>query len=237
MPGATIADAAGGGMHAALAVMAALVGRGERRVRAPSSTCRWPTGSCGSCRWPSTSTWPPGPSRAPATTSSPVATPATTPTAAADGKWLAVGAIEPKFFANLCRALGCEQWTDHQYDDDVQDAIRADFRAAFARRDRDTWVAELSGADTCVAPVQAVAEIVADEQYGARRAIVDGRGREHAGRRRPFPPGRAGAGRHGRGWPSRWRARPAPADTDELLAAAGVAAERIAELRAGRVVA
>ena len=36
-----------------------------------------------------------------------------------------MAAIEAKFFANLCRALGCEQWIDHQYDDDVQDALRA----------------------------------------------------------------------------------------------------------------
>jgi crotonobetainyl-CoA:carnitine CoA-transferase CaiB-like acyl-CoA transferase len=43
---------------------------------------------------------------------------------AADGGWLAVGAIEPKFYANLCRLLGCEQWSDHQLDDEVQDKIR-----------------------------------------------------------------------------------------------------------------
>ena len=30
----------------------------------------------------------------------------------ADDRWVAVGAIEPQFFANLCRALGCEQWID-----------------------------------------------------------------------------------------------------------------------------
>ena len=53
----------------------------------------------------------------------------------ADDRWVAVGAIEPHFFANLCRALGCEQWLAHQTDDAVQDAIRADFRAAFARAD------------------------------------------------------------------------------------------------------
>ena len=72
---------------------------------------------------------------------------------AADGGWLAVGAIEAKFFANLCRLLGCAQWIDHQLDDDAQDGIRADFRAAFATRDRDDWAAELAGADTCVTPV------------------------------------------------------------------------------------
>ena len=92
---------------------------------------------------------------------------------AADGGWLAVGAIEPKFFANLCRLLGCEQWTAHQLDDDVQDDIRADFRAAFATRDRDAWVAELAGADTCVTPVLTADELVDDEQYAARHAIVD----------------------------------------------------------------
>ena len=45
IPGATIADAAAGGMQAALAVMAALLAR-RAPARAPTSTCRWPTGSC-----------------------------------------------------------------------------------------------------------------------------------------------------------------------------------------------
>ena len=57
---------------------------------------------------------------------------------AADGRWLAVAAIEAKFFANLCRALGCEQWIEHQYDDDVQDAdprrLRGRLRPARPRR-------------------------------------------------------------------------------------------------------
>ena len=50
----------------------------------------------------------------------------------ADGKWLAVAVIEPHFFVNLCRELGCAQWTlEHQYDDEVQEQMRADFRDAF----------------------------------------------------------------------------------------------------------
>ena len=43
-----------------------------------------------------------------------------------------MGAIEPRFFTNLCRALGCEQWVDHQYDDGAVDAMRAAFATAFA---------------------------------------------------------------------------------------------------------
>ncbi len=87
---------------------------------------------------------------------------------AADGGWLAVGAIEPRFFANLCRALGCDQWIDHQYDDDAVDAMRADFAAAFATRGRDDWAAELGPADTCVSAVLDIPEVVADEQFSAR---------------------------------------------------------------------
>jgi len=91
---------------------------------------------------------------------------------AADGGWLAVAAIEPKFFANLCHILGCEQWIDHQYDDNVE-TMRADFTAAFASRNRDDWVAELAPGDACVSPVLDVPGVVADGQYGARGAFVE----------------------------------------------------------------
>ena len=52
-----------------------------------------------------------------------------------DGGWVAVGAIEPHFYRNLCELLDSAQWSDHQLDDDVQDAIRADFATAFADAD------------------------------------------------------------------------------------------------------
>ena len=91
---------------------------------------------------------------------------------AGDGGWLAVAAIEPKFFANLCHILGCEQWIDRQYNDDVE-TMRADFTAAFASRSRDDWVAELAPADACVSPVLDVPGVVADGQYGARGAFVE----------------------------------------------------------------
>ena len=142
-----------------------------------------------------------------------------------------MGAIEPKFFANLCRLLGCEQWTAHQLDDDVQDKIRADFRAAFATKDRDAWVAELAGADTCVTPVLSVAELVDDEQFARpprlRRGGRRPTGADRGGGRRP------GSARWARCWPAWWRptARWWPAtrgrsDTDRLLAAAGLAPDR-----------
>ena len=84
-----------------------------------------------------------------------------------------MGAIEPRFFANLCQSLGCDRWAGHQYDDEAVDAMRADFTAAFAARGRDEWVDLLGPADTCVSAVLDIPEVVADEQFGARGAFVD----------------------------------------------------------------
>ena len=145
---------------------------------------------------------------------------------AADGRWLAVAAIEPRFFANLCRALGCERWVDRQLDDAAQDEIRADLRAAFATRDRDQWVAALAGADTCVAPVLTVAEVAADPGFARRGAVVEAR---HP-TRGTLPPGGPGAGRHGAAATARWRCPTRSAtDTEALLAEAGVDAATVGD--------
>src|SRR3954454_1405926 len=92
--------------------------------------------------------------------------------ATADGGWLAVAAIEARFWANLCRLLGLEQWIDKQYDDSAQDAIRADISTALSAKPRDEWGALLAPADTCVAPVLSVAEAVAAEQFAEGGAIA-----------------------------------------------------------------
>jgi crotonobetainyl-CoA:carnitine CoA-transferase CaiB-like acyl-CoA transferase len=102
---------------------------------------------------------------------------------AADGGWLAVAAIEPKFWANLCRLLGLERWTERQTDDSVQDEIRADLRAAFTTKTRDEWTELLAAADTCVTPVLAVDEVEVD--------AVDATHPGH-GRFRQMPPTLAG---------------------------------------------
>jgi alpha-methylacyl-CoA racemase len=145
----------------------------------------------------------------------------------ADGKWLAVGAIEPHFYANLCRALGCERWVGHQTDDAAQDAIRAEFAAAFAAKARDEWVAELGPANTCVSEVASVPEVVHDAHLRERRVFVEA----HA------PDGRAF---EQVGWvfAGMDRGQPGPAvrdatvtDTDALLREAGYSAAEIAALR------
>jgi alpha-methylacyl-CoA racemase len=150
-----------------------------------------------------------------------------------DGKWLAVAAIEPHFYRNLVKAIGCEQWLEHQNDDAVQERMRADFAAAFVMRDRDDWVAELAPADTCVAAVHSIEELVADPQLAARGAF--GEALTESGRRiRQLAPALAGMPRTGE--PARAREAGA-SDTEALLAEAGLEATRIAALRERGVIA
>jgi len=169
LPGATVADAAGG-MQAALAVTAALAGRattgrGAYLDVSVAEGVLWltslaideqlalggdvlPGHDILSGRFACYGTY-----------------------AGSDGKWLAVGAIEARFFANLCAALGLPELVAFQLDDTKQDRIRSAFVSAFARRTRDEWVAELAGADTCVAPVLSIAEVTASPQFVARGVV------------------------------------------------------------------
>ena len=178
LPGATVADSAGGGMHAVIAILAALLRRTETGtgqfldVSATEGVLSLMSLHIDECL---------------ATGNEPAAG-STLLTGryacydiyeAADGKWLAVGAIEAQFFANLCRALGCDEWAVHQYADDRQDEIRAALAAAFKGRTRDEWVHELAGADTCVAPVQSIAEVTADPHLRVRGAFSRVRHSDH----------------------------------------------------------
>lgn len=172
LPGVTVADSAGGGLHAALSICAALVRRartGQGAVLDVSATdgCLELTSLLLDQHLATDTTPRPG---------SGVLTgryACYDVYEAADGRWLAVGAIEPRFFANLCRALGHERWVERQYDDDVQDDIRADLRAAFLTRDRDAWVDELGPADCCVSPVLGIDELATHPHLTERDLVAE----------------------------------------------------------------
>ncbi len=171
LPGATVADAAAGGMHAALAITSALAGRaasgrGTYLDVSVAEGVLWLTSLAIDEQLATGAPIGPGHD----VLSGRYACYATY--GCADGKSVAVGAIEGKFFANLCRALGCPEHADAQYDDDAQPAIRKALTDAFASRTRDDWVAVLAGTDTCVAPVLQVSEVAADPHFVARGVVT-----------------------------------------------------------------
>jgi alpha-methylacyl-CoA racemase len=226
IPGATIADAAAGGMHAALAILAALLRRG-RTGRGEYLDVAVAEGVLALMSLTVDQHLATGEEIGPGHDVLTGRYACYDLYAARDGRWLAVAAIEPAFWANLCRALGLERWIPHQTDDARQDAIRADLRDAFRRQDRDAWVAELAPNDTCVAPVYAISELVDDPQFRARGAIVEA---VHPERGRFRQVGRVLAGMRRAGAPPE-RAVGAAAQTDEVLAAAGFTPAEIEKLR------
>jgi len=91
----------------------------------------------------------------------------------ADGGWITLAAIEEHFYANLCRALGREDWLGDQYADAArQEEIRAGMADIFATRTRDEWFALLKDKDVCIAPVLGIDEAAESEQVRRRGNIV-----------------------------------------------------------------
>lgn len=83
----------------------------------------------------------------------------------ADGKWVAVGALEPRFFAVLKERLGL---VSRQHDGGLRDELATVFRA----RPRDHWCALLEGCDSCFAPVLSLSEAPAHPHNVARGTFV-----------------------------------------------------------------
>ncbi len=178
IPGATVADSAGGGMQAAMSIMAALIRRGATgkgtyldvaategvlSLMGLSIDQYLATGEVAgprevllTGRYAFYDVYP-----------------------TKDEKWVSVGAIEPKFFANLCNALGLGEYASEQMNDAKQDEIREAFRKAFKTKTRDEWTAELADADTCVAPVLTIPEVVEEPHFNARKIFMDARHNEH----------------------------------------------------------
>jgi crotonobetainyl-CoA:carnitine CoA-transferase CaiB-like acyl-CoA transferase len=138
----------------------------------------------------------------------------------ADGRFLSLGALEPKFWKALCDSLGRADLVPAQFTEGADaDAAHRELEAVFATRSRDDWERTLDGLEVCCEPVLELDEVASHPQVVARGLIVDTpTGREVR------PAVVLGAA---------WRRRPAPAageHTAEVLAEIGVGEEQLAEL-------
>jgi alpha-methylacyl-CoA racemase len=141
----------------------------------------------------------------------------------ADGGHMAVGALEPQFFAALLEGLGVDPGAmGDQNDREGWPAMRETFAARFAGRNRDEWADHFSGTDACVAPVLSIVEAPHHTHNQERGTFVT-----VAGVTQPAPAPRF----------SSTAARiegPPPllgADTDAVAAAAGFSRDEIGKLR------
>ena len=148
--------------------------------------------------------------------------------ACADGRHVAVGALEPQFYAAFLAGLGLTgALPGGQYDVAHWPEHRRRFAEVFATRPRDEWAALFADTDACVTPVLGLREAPAHPHLVARGTFV-----ERDGGSQPAPAPRfsrtPGAVRGG--------PRPPGADTRQVLADWGFSADDVAGLLAAGAV-
>lgn len=218
VPGLQIADLGGGALPATIGILAALLerersGRGQvLDISMTDGALHWLAAYAGQ-QW-ATGDVPAG-GRGPI--SGGYACYSVYATAA--GRALTVAAVEPHFWVNLCRMLGCEQYIPLQYAGwDEQARIFADLDELFATRTLDEWMSFFGDAEVCVGPALTLAEAL--ELHADRVFTLD-------------QPGE-GALRQLGGLFGVTSDRPAPAlgqHTEEELAALGRGPAEVAALR------
>lgn len=90
----------------------------------------------------------------------------------ADGRFVSLGALEPKFYDELLQRLGLHDVDPAaQHDHRQWPALRARVAARIRERSRDDWVADLEGSNACFAPVLSLAEAPEHPHAVARRSF------------------------------------------------------------------
>ncbi len=145
-----------------------------------------------------------------------------------DGGSVAVGALEPQFYAALLDGLGLAgAELPPQHDRAGWPVLRERFAGIFAARSRDEWAQIFDGTDACVSPVLTMAEAPVHPHATARDAFI-----EVGGVVQPAP-----APRFSRSAAGAPKAPPRPgADTDAVLSGLGLSDADLAALRARGVI-
>ena len=128
--------------------------------------------------------------------------------ACADGEHIALGPLEPHFYAELLEKIGApEAFRKRQNDPATWTERSAALEDIFSSKPRDAWCAILEGTDACFAPVLSYEESLTHPHMAARGVYVDEAGLTQAGPAPRFSrtPGAVGASGDGAELLERWR--------------------------------
>lgn len=90
-----------------------------------------------------------------------------------DGKYMAVGCLEPQFYAVFAEKLELGDDVPGQFDFDRMDELRAAIAARFATRTRDEWAEVFAGTDACTSPVLSYTEALEHPHNQARGIYIE----------------------------------------------------------------
>ena len=148
----------------------------------------------------------------------------------ADGKWVAIGAIEVHFYALLVEKLGVDVGEisyPAQFDKDKWRELHPVFAARFKEKTRDQWCEIFSGEDACFAPVLDMDEAVENEHNKARNTFVNIGGVDQAAPAPRFSRSRCDIPH---------APKPAGIDNDRVFAELGLSPEQVAGLKRSGVI-
>jgi len=96
----------------------------------------------------------------------------------ADGHYLSIGAVENRFWKQLCDVLGVPEYAELQYNDQRRKEIIDYMRNAFKQKTLDEWDAILDDLDICWGRVQSLAEVLEDPLFRQREMVVEIKGND-----------------------------------------------------------
>lgn len=90
-----------------------------------------------------------------------------------DDRWFSIGSIEPHFYEALCKVMGLEEYLDKQHDQSIYPEMKAKYEAVFKTKTADEWMEIMSQHDICAAPVLEMDRVVTDPHNVARGMVVE----------------------------------------------------------------
>ncbi|MEX6502662.1 CaiB/BaiF CoA transferase family protein [Pseudomonas zhanjiangensis] len=152
-----------------------------------------------------------------------------------DGRWFSVGSLEPQFMQQLCAAIGRPELAALGLPPSREDqqALKREIEIEFEKRDFAEWLQLFADLDACVEPMLSLSEAVEHPQLKARELVTEVPRAGQAAQQQIACPIKFSAGLPA----PRHIGAPIGAHTEEVLRELGCSAERIAALRAAKVVA
>lgn len=92
-----------------------------------------------------------------------------------DGRYMALGALEPKFWQGFCESVGRSNWNQENYfqPGPHQRILQDEIAELFQRKTQADWIAHFGNHDCCCEPVLNLDEVLADPHLRAREMVVE----------------------------------------------------------------
>lgn len=167
-----VADFAGGGMHAALAISLAIIAR-EKTGRGQEVDISMSDGVLSLMTSAFTGYFANNQVIRPGEFLLNGAVPWYNTYQCSDDRWFSIGSIEPHFYEALCQVLGTEEYLEKQHDKAIYPEMKAKWEGIFKTKTADEWMEIMSQRDICATPVLEMDRVVSDPHNLARDMVVE----------------------------------------------------------------